>query len=491
MGDGGIMKTFLCFSLCAVSLLFSFHAPSFAGSRFSFVWRREPSCSFNPYETGTLAVVSGSKTGDTSVLVSSVSSHVSSDGFYKTVSREKIETVLKEQALGLSGHIDPKTAANTGNMLGAQTLFVVQLHNLSQNKQSGTGTVKGSLWISKDYVSMFEGESGKKPKNGLSLDGEIPFQELTIVTSASGSSALVKVENGKELCSAHKDVNKIVTGVTRTGDGQVTLPKGVELSEDGWKEVKKMLKKQDIKAWIKPLKEGVELVDMAQIPDFAQLKSEALSGLGFSLSYPILPLAVKVEREVGDGRTQTSKQAVLKAKAGEWEEAGKLWKLSVQTEPRDHDAWAGLGIYYEKKEMKTKAAECYAKAREIAPGNKGFPNWLNEIQSMLNDYSGDEIKTASSSDPLAKYADLPYIVSFDKKTRELKINAKGKQANTGDLLKIFTIKPLVDPVTSEVLEVSEQVKGKAQITAVSEKVWTAQLLEGKDIKIEDKADVVK
>lgn len=463
---------------------------SHAGSRFTFVWRRQPACAFNPYEAGTIAVVAGDKTKDVGTLVSSVSARISEDGFFKTVAREKIETVLKEQALGLSGHIDPKTAANTGNLLGAQTLFIVQLHDISQNKQSGDETAKGVLWLSKDYVSMYEGEAGKKPKNGVSLDGEIPYKFFSILTSASGSSALVKVGDGKELCSEQNDAKKVVMGVVRTGEGQITLPKGVELSEDGWKEVRAQLKKTDIKTWLKK-EGGVEIVDLGQMPDSDQLKSEALSSLSFFLATPVLPLAVKVQREVGDGKTQTSKQAVLKAKAEDWEEAGKLWKLAVQTEPRDHDAWGGLGIYYEKKEMKKKAMECYSKAREIAPGNKGFPNWLNEIQSMLNDYSDKENNAVSSSDPLSKYADFPYVVAFDKKTKEIKINAKGRQANTGDMLKIFTIKPLVDPVTAEVLEVTEQIKAKAQITAVTEKLWTAQLLEGKDIKVEDKVDVIK
>ncbi len=484
-----LRKTFWSFLLC----LFFFHAYACvvcAGTRFTFVWRQQPQCFFNPYDVGMLAVVASEKTPDASALVSSVSAHIASDGFYAVVSREKIETVLKEQALGLSGHVDSETASKTGNLIGAQSLFVVQLHDLSQNKQSGEGTAKGTLWLSKDYVTMYDGQEGKKPKYGVQIDAEIPFRYFSVITTASGSGALIKVEDGTELCSAQDDAKKIVKGVTRIADGQVILPKGAALSEEGWKKVREQLKGTDIKTWLKE-NSGTDIVDLEKIPDFSQLKSETLSRLSYLLSFPVLPFVKKVEREVGDGKTQMSHQAVLKAKAGEWDEAGKLWKLAVQTEPRDHDAWAGLGIYYEHKEMKTKAGEYYSKAREIAPGNKGFPNWLNEIQSMLNDYSDDEIKSVLSSDPLSKYADFPYVVAFDKKTKELKINARGKQANAGDMLKIFTIKPLVDPVTAEVLEVTENIKGKAQITAATEKLWTAQLLEGKDIKVEDKVDMMK
>lgn len=462
----------------------------FSGTRFKLTRREKPSCNYNPYSTGVIAVISGEKEGsvyyqNTGILSSFVSSFLSKDGFFQLVTREKIEKVLKEQAFSQTGFVDYTQATKLGKILGATSIFVVKVEDISSSYNQGTSSCKGSIYLDKKYFTEYNKKTNsyEPAKKSRSIEVEVNYIFESITVNVSATGVLIMTETAQELCHPSCLLNKEFLGV-KAKDVKIILPEDVNLKEEGWEKLRSEAKNE----FKKFIKTSAVIVDYGKIPDREIIISELLNSAGYRIASEIIPPLVVREREVGDGKTSQSKNAVLKAKAEMWEEAEKLWKIATQIFPRDHDAWAGLGICYERKEMVKKARECYSRAREIDPDNKGFPNWLRELEFMLNDYS----EKAHFEENILTEEKIPYVVDYDKKRKIIKLNSRGCKAETGQKIKIFRLKALTDPLTGEILEMQEITKAIAEIVEVNEKLWTAKVLEKKEeILIEDRAKFIE
>lgn len=479
---------FLSFGIFLLPLLSNL---AYSGTRFSPTYRVCPPCNYNPYDAGSIAVVATEKSEEVDAVISGVTSTLSRDGFFKLVAREQVEAVLKEQAFGLSGFVDPQKAAGVGKLIGADSMFVLQFGGFSSSENRGEASVEFGVWVDKGYWRVFHAkteEEGKPKGKSAPVKVSYTWEEKTARASASG--VLINTSTAQQLCSGLGTAEKKVMGVKQSGGIEVTssFKEGDwnwYLSSDGVA----VAKKEAEKSYKQAIKTSSEIVDYGKLPGDAILKPELIRQCGPKVAREIIPALVTREREVGDGKTRISKAAILKGKGGAWDEAEELLLLAVSAEPRDHDAWGGLGICYEYKEMKIKARECYSKARQLDPKNKGFPNWLKEIEYMLNDYSA---QYEAPESPIAEFESLPYVVSLEKKGEVMKINPRGKVGREGDIVKVFGLKIEIDPETNEVLESSKEPKGVAVIVKATDKLWTTSVLKKrKGINVQDKVEIIE
>jgi hypothetical protein len=463
----------------------------FAGTRFRLTRREKPFCNYNPYSTGVIAVISGEKEGNvyyqtTDILCNFVSSSLSKEGFFSLVNREKIEKVLKEQAFSQTGFVDETQVVKLGKILGAKSIFIVKVENISSSYNQGTSLAKGSIYLDKKYFTEYNEKTNsyETPKKSRSIEVEVNYIFESIAVNLSASGILILTETGQELCHPSFSLKKEFLGV-KPEDVKILIPERVNLKEKSYEKLESEARKE-FKEFIKT---SAIVLEYGKLPNEELIVDEILPLAGDKIASYITPPLVTREREIGNGTTPQSRNAVLKAKAGNWEEAEKLWKIAVEISPRDHDAWGGLGICYERKEMVQKARECYSKAREIDPENRGFPEWLKELDYMLNDYS-----EKLSKEKTVILEELPYVVFYDEKNKIVKLNPKENTAKVGDKIGILKFKVLTDPVSGEVLEISEEIKAIAEITEISEKIWTAKVLKinkKEKILIEDKGRLIK
>jgi len=474
-----------------IFLLLELSNLAYSGTRFKPTYRVCPPCNYNPYDAGSIAVVATEKSEEVEAVVSGVAGTLSRDGFFKLVAREQVEAVLKEQAFGLSGFVDPQKAAGVGKLIGADSIFVLQFGGFSSSDNQGEASVEFQVSVDKKYWRVFHAETGEEyePKGRQTAPVKVPYVWEEKIARASASGALINTSTAQQLCSGFGTAETKVMGVKQSGDIEVTSSfkdgdYNWYLSSDGVA----VAKKKAEESYKQAIKTSSEIVDYGKLPSDAILKPELIRKCSPKVAIEIIPPLVTREREVGDGKTRMSKAAVLKGKGGAWDEAEKLLLLAVSAEPRDHNAWGGLGICYEYKEMKTKARECYSKARQLDPKNKGFPNWLKEIDYMLNDKSS-QYEAPESEIP--EFESLPYVVMLEGKNR-MRINPQGKVGKEGDIVKVFSLKIVLDPETNEVLETEKEPKAIAIIVKATDKLWTTLVLkERKGINVQDKVEIME
>lgn len=471
----------------------------YSGTKFTPTRREKPACSYNPYDAGKIGIVTIEESKENNSVISAVSATLSRDGFHSQVERQRIIAVLREQAFALSGFVDPSKAAEVGKLIGADSVFVVKFDDFISDYNDGSEVAKVSVDIDKRYViGCYDAETGEELKyKEVSVKLEVPYDFEEITASAFTSGSLVNTTTGKVLCSSSGSAKKGVIGVKVTGTPSVpskVIYEGykrtanIYISDEG-RAVMAKKAVNSLKNWPKSYIETTsEIGEYGKLPSVEMLKPSLIPEASSEMAVQIIPPVVRREREIGDGKSETNKLAILKAKGGAWDEAEKLWLLAVTDEATDHDAWGGLGIYYEYKEMKTKARECYSKARQLDPKNKGFPTWLKEIEYMLNDYSSEYKKPETA---LSKFEELPYIAQIEKKD-EVRINPQGKVGREGDIVEIFGLNIKIDRKTGEVLETEKEAKAVAILIKVTDKFWTAFALKQRQkIKAEDKVNIIK
>ena len=93
-----------------------------------------------------------------------VNEHLTNSGRFDVVDREYLSDALREQAFGLSGAVDPSTAAQLGKIVGAQYIVVGSINGLSLvNKVGKVAGVGGKSFKVVAHISarMVEVETGR------------------------------------------------------------------------------------------------------------------------------------------------------------------------------------------------------------------------------------------------------------------------------------------------------------------------------------------
>lgn len=388
MGDTITMNKFLHrkhpYSLLMVLMVvvFSSKAALPKSSVLELRRRERPLCEYNPYNYKKIMVFSGDN--ESLGLQSSVLSSLSGDFFELLTTQTPVMT--KSEAM------------KTAKEMGAQGVLMVRVNDFQQTASQGETTLTANV---SDYNFI---KIEKDPKTGVPRTSqyatatlEIPYEYEQRFFRADVKIELVSVETNQTVCEQKAAVGKAYIGVRlhKTKSAKILSDNvifyGKNFSEITLEAVKKAARGdvKDLKAFTESVinKPEVEVVDMYQLPGGKKNKDSepVLTEAANYITAYVAPLYKVRKRQIGEGRTKESKEALLMAEQGHWDKAGKLWKQAVTINPKDHDAWGGLGIYYEYIERKAKAKECYLKAREISAKHKGFPVWLQELDTMLND----------------------------------------------------------------------------------------------------------
>ena len=127
-------------------------------------------------------------------VASLVNAQLSADPRLMTVERAELEKALGEQELGLSGTIDPTTAAKVGHLTGAKVLVTGRVFNVGREtmivaKVIGTET-------SRVYGDVTRGDAGSASISDMSAD--IATRIAKIVTEKA-DTLVAKVEKPEDL----------------------------------------------------------------------------------------------------------------------------------------------------------------------------------------------------------------------------------------------------------------------------------------------------
>jgi len=127
-------------------------------------------------------------------VASLVNAQLSADPRLMTVERADLEKALGEMELGLSGTIDPETAAKIGHLIGAKVLitgrvFIVGRETMIVSKIIGTET-------SRVYGEVVRGETGSTSITDMSAD---MATRIGKIIEAKGDTLVAKVEKPEDL----------------------------------------------------------------------------------------------------------------------------------------------------------------------------------------------------------------------------------------------------------------------------------------------------
>ena len=153
-------------------------------------------CAASIYDYPTVAVIPFHKKAAVSADLSLSDEDVVSDivnkefvnsGKFDIVEREHLKDILDEQYLSMTGMVDASTAAQIGQLVGAQYLVVGSITGLSSKKKSNVGSGSYSV-IAHVYARMIDVETGRVVLAG-SGDGtsknrvyKAPFRVIKIGT---------------------------------------------------------------------------------------------------------------------------------------------------------------------------------------------------------------------------------------------------------------------------------------------------------------------
>jgi curli biogenesis system outer membrane secretion channel CsgG len=243
------------------------------------------------------------------------------NGYYTVIERSKINDVLKEQSLTLSGLVDEEQAVEIGNMIGAQALI--------------TGSGSYSVKDEGEWETYTE---KKKNKDGKKVKVKKKRYNITRHVSAQITFRIIDVNTGSVVASkTNKASNKSRLWKYRSsGKDEASAAAG-------------------LKDW-KPIVEGL----VSKILDKTVKQ--------------IAPHTVTQKREIEEGESKKMKSAVEYAKRDLWEEAKEIWKkvlVSKKSEKEDHIAATyNMGLYFEIFGFFDDAENFYEEAYKLSDDSK-------------------------------------------------------------------------------------------------------------------------
>jgi len=251
------------------------------------------------------------------------------NGHYTVIEREKLEQVIEEQKLALSGMIDESTAAEIGQLVGAEALIL----------GAGDYSVDDEgEWH--EYEETYKDKEGKKKtrkKKRFRITRKVNVNlNLRFVNTTTGEVTVatsISRANYKRKKSIFSFVN---TRYSSEGKDEEDAIRGVP-------------------AW-RPIVDG--LVN--------QILNEAVT--------QIAPHYIAVRREILGGDSKKMKNALEYAKRGLWDDARPLWEqvigeISAKKEDRTNATY-NMGLYMEVNGMLDEAEEYYDKSFKMSGESK-------------------------------------------------------------------------------------------------------------------------
>ena len=128
-------------------------------------------------------------------------------GKIRMVERSRLDSIRKEQALGLGGEVDSDTAANVGKLLGARYIITGKISRFAQKKSSFSGGWGAGVAAKKLTGSSTAGAAASSTRVGtVSFEGRLDLR-------------VIDVETGEIVAAASEEATTKNTSVKVAGTG--------------------------------------------------------------------------------------------------------------------------------------------------------------------------------------------------------------------------------------------------------------------------------
>lgn len=122
-------------------------------------------------------------------LIHSIITDLSNSTGLRVVDRQRVERIVEETQLGLSGFVDPAKAAEAGRLLGAHLYVFGQFMILSASEvridMRVVQTATGEVLVARQITGRYSG----KPQNFLDLERQLVTQVAAAVDSLTGAES--------------------------------------------------------------------------------------------------------------------------------------------------------------------------------------------------------------------------------------------------------------------------------------------------------------
>lgn len=241
--------------------------------------------------------------------------------YYTVIERSKIEEILKEQSLSLSGLVNEQQAVTVGNLIGAQALI------------TGSGS----------YSVKDEGEWEKYKEKVKNDEGK-------------------KVEVEKERYNIYRIVDVNITfRIIDVNNGSIIASKTNHASNSSSKRRYKGTGKDEANA-------------AKSLPDWNPIVTDLVNQVLTRTVQQIAPHTVTEKREIEEGDSKKMETALEYAKRDLWDEAKAIWQEVADKKKSEKEdkiaATYNIGLYYEVFGFLDDAESYYQKAFELSKDSK-------------------------------------------------------------------------------------------------------------------------
>jgi curli biogenesis system outer membrane secretion channel CsgG len=241
--------------------------------------------------------------------------------YYTVIERSKIEEILKEQSLSLSGLVSEEQAVSVGNLIGAQALIT----------GSGSYSVKDEGGWEK-YTVKEKNSEGKK------VDVEKERYAIYRLVNANMTFRIIDVNTGSIIASKTNSASNqsYKKRYMATGNNEEEAAKG--------------------------------------LPDWNPIVTDVVGSLTDQIVMQIAPHTIVEKREIEEGESNKMETALEYAKRDLWDEAKVIWENVLKTKKSEKEdkiaATYNLGLYYEVFGFLDDAENYYQAAYKLSKDSK-------------------------------------------------------------------------------------------------------------------------
>jgi curli biogenesis system outer membrane secretion channel CsgG len=251
------------------------------------------------------------------------------NGYYQVVERSKLQQIIEEQRLALSGMIDESTAVEVGKLLGVEGILT----------GNGNYTVKDHG----EWVTYTKKIRRKKETVKVRYKQYRVYRDVTVTLNFR----IFSTETGE-----------IIASNTITGSSSAYGSKEQPLSYFKTREDAKMRQ--------------MELEARQQLPHWKTMVDDVVDRLCRKITEQIAPHYVTVKRSLEKGKSDEMKMSIKYTTRGLWEDAKQIWEKIINT-PGHRDrvaAMYNLGIYYEAIDKLDEAENLFDQCFKLTGKNK-------------------------------------------------------------------------------------------------------------------------
>lgn len=310
-----------------VVFLFEIYVCGCASNRVTISMTRPPEVDMSRYKRIAVADFRG-REGSGSLAAYLLVSRIFESKAFDVVERQRMENILNEHSLNMSGAVDDSTAKQIGNILGVDALIFGEVATYEVEDQQGKEKVKKEVWTG-EY---------EKDKDGNDVYEKTLF-------------------GGKKKKKVYKEEFVDQPFVVRSGSVSVNF-RVVDVSTGKIIAIKSNSSSYHDKA------SGVD--EIGGLPAGGEVLNNLMVKVVEKFVRQIAPYAVRVTREF-EKKGRRSEQGIKLAKAGLWDEAVDLFERERDASPSEAYVHYNLGIAYEAVGKLDLAEEAYKEATSIEP----------------------------------------------------------------------------------------------------------------------------